>query len=226
MMRRSLIIAATFAASCSPSDEGNESAGDPGDPKPAIVVTAASRGGDCAYSWNQEAVTEKAILDRSVAAISQSIDEAGGIENLIQEGMPQLRLEAAPDVPYSCTGPALRQLGRAGMLDVVLGPVGASGQKANFFMNPPPPGPFAILKLTSRGMSWDGKPIEQAGLLERARAESHYRPPVELVVAPAEDSGFLALHDALAAIRQGGMEATLSGCAGSSGPIRESGPVC
>ena len=225
MMRRSLIIAACCAASCSPSGEDNVSANSVGPPEP-IVVTAASSGGTCAYLWNGEAVTAQGIGDRSVAAISEAIEGAGGIENMIDAEVVQLRLEGAPDVPYSCTGPALRELARAGLVDVVLMPAGASGQNAIFITDSPPDGPRAIVRLTKEGMSWDERAVDQPGLLERAQAEASSRPPVALVVAPAEDSGFLALHDALATIRQGGMEATLSGCAGSSGPIRESGPVC
>ena len=227
MMRRGLIIAACLAASCSPSGEDNDSADSPGGPKPAItVVTVASRGGTCSYLWNQEPITEQGIGGKSVAAIGEAIDGAGGIENLMNAETVQLRLEGAPDVPYSCTGPALRQLGRAGLVDVVLKPAGGSGQKASFITDSPPGGPVAIVRLTKGGLSWDGRPVDRAGLLERAQAEAANRPPVDLVVSPAEDSGFLELHDALATIRLGGMEAILSGCAGTSGPIRESGPIC
>lgn len=227
MTHRCLIFVTALAASCSPSGEGNASATGASGPEPTAVVTAASRGaGDCSYLWNGEPATEQKILDKSVVAIFHAIEDVGGIEKLTEEAMPLLRLKAAPDVPYSCTGPALRQFERAGLLTVLLKPAGAPDQRANFFMDPPPEGPFAIVRLGKQGMSWDGRPIDRAGLLERVRAEGMNRPPVELVVAPAEDSSYLALHDALATMKQGGMEATVSGCAGTSGPVRTDNPVC
>ena len=228
MLIRRLFFVTLLAASCSPTGVGNESSAGSAGSEETLVLTAASSGaGDCSYLWNGEAVTEQDILDKSVAAIEQAIHGVGGIENITEQAMPLVQLEAEANVPYACTGPALRQLERSGLVAVALKPAGTAGQKANFFMDPNASnGPFAIIRLTAGGMSWDNQPIDGVGLRERVRAESLNRPPVELVVAPAGDSGFRALHDALAAIRQGGMDAFLSGCSGTTGPIRETGPVC
>lgn len=227
-MRRSPIYALLLAASCSPPGGDNDTAAAGASPAGPIVVTAASREGrDCSYRWNDEAVSAQKILDKSVVAIQFAIDDVGGIENLTETAMPLVHLEGAGNVPYACTGPVLRQFERSGLVAVVLKPDGAAGQSATFFQEPySSGGPFAVIRLNAGGMSWDDRTIDKNGLSERARAESLNRPPVELVVAPAEDSSFLALHDALAAIRQGGMDAILSGCSGTTGPIREPDPVC
>lgn len=227
MPLRWLPFATLLAASCSPSGGGEDQAAVETAPARAPVVRAESRGdGDCSYLWNGKAVTAQGIVDKSVAAISRAIDDVGGIENITEQNMLVIRLEGAANLPYACTGPALRQLERAGLVRIVLKPDGTAGQSANFLLEPETAGPFAIIRLSKDGMSWDGRPIDQAGLRERVRAEALNRPPVVPVVAPAEDSSFLALHDSTATISQAGMVAILSGCAGTSGPVREAEPVC
>ena len=227
MPHRRLIVVTLLAASCSPSGAGNESSASPAASERTLVLTAtSSAAGQCSYLWNGEAVTEQGILDKSVAAIGQAIDDAGGIDKLTDEVMPLVSLAAAAEVPYACTGPALRQLGRAGSINVALKPAGASGHRVKLLIEPGSTGPFAIIRVNKDGMSWDDRPIDQAGLRERVRSESQNRPPVELIVAPDADSTFLPLREALVAVKQGGMEAVLSGCAGTTGPVREPDPVC
>jgi hypothetical protein len=227
MTPRSLLFLALLAVSCSPPGGGNQSSAGPAGADKPMVVTATSAGaGACSYSWNGEAVSEQGLLDKSVAAIEVAIERVGGIEKITEETMPVIHLQGPPETPYSCTGPALRQLERAGMVNVVVRPDGAYGMKAKFPIDPFEAGPFTIIRVGRDGMSWEGQPIDQAGLRERVKAERLNRPPVELAVAPAEDSTFRGLYETLAAVKQGEMEAILSGCAGTSGPVRESGPVC
>ena len=227
MPHRRLIFVTLLAVSCSPSGGGNQSSAVPAASEERLVLTAASsEAGACSYRWNGESVAEEAILGKVMTEIEGAIERAGGIEKIVDQTMPLIHLEAAPDTPYACTGPALRQLGRAGMVNVVVRPDGASGMKVKFPIDPSATGPFTIIRVNRDGMSWEGQAIDQTGLRERVRAESLNRPPVELAVAPADDSTFRGLYEALAAVKQGEMEAVLSGCAGTAGPVRETGPVC
>lgn len=223
MPLRRILFATILAASCSPPGADREPADKAGSDR-EIVLTADSSSG-CSYLWNGNPADLEGIGRNSMAAIERAIEDVGGVQNISDETMPLVHLEAAADVPYTCTGPALRQLERSGLVNVLVKPTGKSGLRAKFFFEPEPAGPFVIVRLGRDGMSWNGEPVDRNGLRERALTESHTRPPAELVVAPGEDSPFAALHDALSATRQGGMDAYLSGCAGTSGPVRDR-PIC
>jgi biopolymer transport protein ExbD len=236
-MRRGLIGMALLAASCSPPGDGNGSdgAGAARGPEPTAVIAAAGGGeGGCSFSWNGEEVTQDQLLERGVMAIQRAIEEVGGIEALTDKNMPFLRLEAASNAPYSCTGPALRAMERAGFADVVLRPSAdrAADHRIDLPLGPPPASRHPemvpiIVRIEKDGrLTWDGTAIDSAGLRERLGAARSMAPPVDLFVAPSADSDFMALYETMRTIEAENMEATLSGCAGTPGPIREGSPVC
>ena len=227
-MRSSLIAALLLVASCSPPRQENTAGSTAG---PAAVVMAISGAGeDCSIRWNGETIPRELVVDNSVKLIMRTIEELGGVDRVTEENMPYLRLEAAGDTRYSCTGPILREMERAGFAHVVLKRSAGPGadQRANFpLLTDVPGGESAILRLEKGGrMSWDGEAIDRTVLRERARLARAMSPPVNLFVAPSADSDFTTLHDALRTIEREKMHAFLSGCAGTSGPIRETSPVC
>ena len=229
-MRYSPICAVLLAASCSPAGAENEAAAGAAGRRPAATVTVLSDAGlDCTVRWDGEAVSLDALLDKSVKLMARAMDEVG-IDKVTEETLPYLRLEAAGDVPYGCTGPALRQMQRAGLGHVVLRPAGGSAgdQRADFPLDPDGPSPSrAIFRLAKGGRtSWDGAAVDRAGLAERARLARSMAPQVDLIVAPSPGSDFKTLHDALRAIEQEKLEAVLAGCAGTDGPAFATAPLC
>lgn len=115
MPRRKILFATFLAASCSPSGVGGDSAGKTGSDR-EILLSASSAGG-CSYLWNGKPVDAEGIVENSIAAIQHAIEDVGGVQNITEETMPLVRLEAAGDIPYACTGPALRRLERSGLVN-------------------------------------------------------------------------------------------------------------
>jgi hypothetical protein len=230
-MRPGLIILSLLALSCSPPEERNEAAGRAGGRGPGAVVVASSGGGQgCSYRWDGEPVSQEELLAKGVKLIMHAIEDVGGIEKITEENMPYPRLEASAGEPYSCTGPALREMRRAGFAHVMLKTPGAASpdQRADFPMVGYEPRPeHAVVRLEKDGrITWNGEAVDKAGLGERARLAATMRPPVDLFVAPSADSDFATLHEAMRAIEAANMEASLSGCAGTTGPVLETSPVC
>ena len=230
-MRHSPIYALLLIASCAPPSEENKTDGGAGGEGPAATVTAVSNAGQgCSIRWNGEAVSKEGLLDNSVRLIMRAIEDIGGIDKVTGENLPYLRLEAAGDVPYSCTGPVLREMQRAGFSHAALklaeGP--ARDQRADFPLEPVGPSQnHAIFRLEKSGrMTWDGVAVDRVGLKEKARLARSIAPQVEFSVAPSPDSDFKALYDALRAIEEEKLTAVLAGCAGTPGPVWDLSPPC
>src|SRR5687768_11129889 len=118
----SFLLAA--AISCSP-DAGDTLAGVGGGRQPIGVITLISDGGrNCSISWDGQAVSEEELLKKSVAQIERRINEVGGIEGMTLQTMPYVRVETAAANPYSCVGPAMFTLQRAGFSNLVVNPSG------------------------------------------------------------------------------------------------------
>lgn len=230
-MRHSPTFALFLLAACSAPVGGNQAGEAPAVPGPAATVTVLSDDGkDCLLRWQGKPVSLDGVLDNSVKLISGAIEKVGGIERITEETLPSLRLEAAGGVPYACTGPAMRQMQRAGLGHVMLAPAGGTAreQRADFPFDPDGPSQsHAILRLeTGGGMSWDGAAIDRAGLAERARAARSMAPRIDLIVAPQPDSDFATLLAALGAIEQERLDSLLAGCAGSDGPVFDTRAPC
>lgn len=241
---RGLTLLLVPIAACSPSGGSGPAQGRGGEL--AAVVTLVSRGaGDCSIRWNGAPVSQQALLQNAVAVNSEALE---ALEKAIGEErrrspsvhfehdgdeVPDVRVEAARGLPYSCVGPALRILERAGS-DVRLRPAGedAPDQKAYFAddFTRPVRRYAAIVRLAAGGrMTWNGEAVDLAGLRRRVRALGTQTLD-DVAVAPAADADFIAVYEAMRAIGQekiGQHERmpTLSGCAGTVGPVRDP-PIC
>lgn len=221
--RASFLLAA--AISCSPDDAGDTLSRVGGGRQPVAVVTVTSDGGrNCSIRWEGQAVSEEELLKKSVAQIERRIEEVGGIEGMTEQTMPYVRVEAAGATPYSCVGPAMFTLQRAGFTNLVVKPAGTAAPDHNMeflagsssVRNPP----STVLRIQAGDrMTWNGEPVELARLSERIKARYSTSPSAyDFVVAPDEDARFAALYEAVRVIREQMIEPTLSGCTGTSGP--------
>lgn len=242
---RGLALLLVPIAACSPSGESNRSAHGRGS-ELAAVVTIVSRGvGDCSIRWNGAPVSQQALLQNAVTVNSEALD---ALEKAIDEErrrypsvhfehdgdeIPDVRVEAARGLPYSCFGPALRTLERAGT-DVRLRPAGenAPDQQAYFAddFTRPVRRYSAIVGLAAGGrMTWNGEAVDLDGLRRRVRALGTQTLD-DVVVAPSAEADFNTLYEAMRAIgqekiREHDRMPTLSGCAGTVGPVRDP-PIC
>ena len=230
-MRYRPLYVLILVASCAPPSEENKSADGAGGQGPAAVVTAVSNAGqDCSIRWNGEAVSKERLLDNSAKLIMRALGDIGGIDKVTGENLPYLRLEAAGAVPYSCTGPVLREMQRAGFSHAALklAEGRARDQRADFPLEPVRPSQnHAIFRLEKNGrMTWDGVAVDRVGLQAKARLARSIEPQVEFSVAPSPDSDFKTLYDALRAIEEEKLAAVVAGCAGTPGPVWDLSPPC
>jgi hypothetical protein len=237
---RGLALLLVPIAACSPSGERHGSAHGRGS-ELAAVVTIVSRGvGDCSIRWNGAPVSQQALLQHAVTVNSEALE---ALEKAMEEErrrypsvhfehdgdeVPDVRVEAARGLPYSCFGPALRILERAGS-DVRLRPAGENSpdQKAYFAddFTRPARRYSTIVRLAAGGrMTWNGAAVDLDGLRRRVRAMAT-RTLDDVTVAPSTDADFITLYEAMRVIGQHNRMPTLSGCTGTVGLVRDP-PIC
>jgi len=237
---RSLALLLMPIAACSPSGGGNGSAPGRGGELAGVVTIVPSGAGDCSILWNGAPVSQQALLENAVTVNSEALE---ALEKAMNEErrryptavfehdgdeLPDVRVEAARGLPYSCFGPALRTLERAGS-DVRLRPAGENvpDQKAYFADDSSRPARrySAIVRLAAHGrMTWNDEAVDLDGLRRRVRALDS-RTLDDVAVAPSADADFTTLYEAMRAIGQRDNMPTLSGCAGTVGPVRAP-PIC
>jgi len=131
-------------------------------------------------------------VERSVLLLERAIAAAGGVEQITEETIPYLRVEAAPDVTFACVGPMLNSLQRAGFSKIALRPAGSAEQPhfAYFPLSEAEPAfpPDTIAIGADGRMTWNGAEIDLAGLRARVRriggVPEEPLPPPDLEVAP------------------------------------------
>ena len=83
--------------------------------------------GECEVYWGLTKVTSEDLLNRAVEKLEEAIEEAGGVENITEENMPEAHIRGDVDTPYRCIGGTIFTMQRAGFARVG-------------FISEPPPG--------------------------------------------------------------------------------------
>ena len=74
--------------------------------------------GSCEIYWDVTPVDSQELLDRAVERLEQAIENAGGVENIDDENMPEAHIRGDVDTPYKCIGGAIFTMQRAGFARV------------------------------------------------------------------------------------------------------------
>jgi hypothetical protein len=234
---RGLALLLVPIAACSPPGESNGSQGR----ELAATVTAVSRGGaDCAIRWNGVPVSQEALLEHGLTVNREALERVSEKQRGYPPGehheygddvLPYVRVEAARGLPYSCFGSALRTLERGGFADVTLRPAGEQvPDRRAYFAGFAARRYAAIVRLAGgRRMTWNGEAVDLAGLRRRVRAMDT-RTLDDVAVAPSADADFMAVYETIRVVGQervgqANLMPTLSGCAGTAGPVRDP-PIC
>jgi hypothetical protein len=175
-MRTRALALLLLLASCGKADPANQTAAIPGvggpesgtrRPVPTINISATGPGG-CSASWDGQPVTPAQITERSIALLERAIAAVGGARNATELNMPRAIVEAPADLSFACADTILFALQRSGMIGVALKPAGGPAPIGMDFPldtgAPPPPIP-TVLGIGAGGrLTWNGDPIDDAGL--------------------------------------------------------------
>ena len=74
--------------------------------------------GSCEIYWDVTPVDSQELLDRAVERLEQAIENAGGVENIDDDNMPEAHIRGDVDTPYKCIGGAIFTMQRAGFARV------------------------------------------------------------------------------------------------------------
>ncbi|WP_265571099.1 ExbD/TolR family protein [Sphingomicrobium nitratireducens] len=75
-------------------------------------------GGTCEVYWDLTPMNSEELLDAAVAKLEDTIEKAGGVENITEENMPEAHIRGDVDTPYKCIGGAIFTMQRAGFARV------------------------------------------------------------------------------------------------------------
>jgi biopolymer transport protein ExbD len=102
-------------------------------PENVSLTVRGTPGGACEIYWNMTKVDSQQLLDRAVAKLEETIEAAGGVENLTEETMPEAHIRGDVDTPYRCIGGAIFTMQRAGFARIgfISEPPPMAGYRAN-----------------------------------------------------------------------------------------------
>ena len=102
-------------------------------PENVSLTVRGGPGGTCEVYWNLTKVTSEELLDRAVSKLEDTIEAAGGVENLTEETMPEAHIRGDVDTPYKCIGGAIFTMQRAGFARIgfISEPPPMAGYRAN-----------------------------------------------------------------------------------------------
>jgi biopolymer transport protein ExbD len=83
-------------------------------PENVSLSVRGGPGGTCEVYWNLTKVDSQQLLDRAVKKLEDTIEAAGGVENLTEETMPEAHIRGDVNTPYKCIGGAIFTMQRAG----------------------------------------------------------------------------------------------------------------
>jgi len=176
-MRTGALTLLLLMASCGRGEQANRAEAVPGvggpqsgvTAAPAVTITIAATGpGGCAASWDGRQVTPEQITERGYTLVRQAVDAVGGAQNITEDTIPVLTVEAPADLSFACADTILASIERAGMFTVRLKPAGGQAPVlADFPLDtnlPPPPIP-TVLGIGAGGqITWNNDPIDAAAL--------------------------------------------------------------
>jgi biopolymer transport protein ExbD len=102
-------------------------------PENVNLSVRAAPDGTCEVYWNLTKVNSEDLLDRAVKKLEQTIKDAGGIENITEETMPEAHIRGDINTPYRCIGGTVFTMQRAGFARVG-------------FISEPPGGPGSVVR--------------------------------------------------------------------------------
>ncbi len=211
-----LFAAATICAGCR-MPVANQSTAAADDDLPTMVVISTAPG-NCSATWNGSPASRDEISANSIQIIERAIADIGGPQNITEENLPSLRVEAADAVPWTCAGSMIAAAQRAGFAFVALKPSGSSQPFERAYFNldvGAPPAPVEpttdVIGIAPGGISWNDEPVDLAALTARTR-QSAAGVPGEIVLAPSPDATFASVYQVVHAVRVGNGVATLPGC--------------
>jgi biopolymer transport protein ExbD len=102
-------------------------------PENVSLTVRGGHGGTCEVYWNMTKVDSQQLLDRAVAKLEDTIEAAGGVENLTEETMPEAHIRGDVNTPYRCIGGAIFTMQRAGFARIgfISEPPPQAGYRAN-----------------------------------------------------------------------------------------------
>jgi len=102
-------------------------------PENVSLTVRGGPGGSCEVYWNMTKVDSQQLLDRAVKKLEDTIEAAGGVENLTEETMPEAHIRGDVDTPYRCIGGAIFTMQRAGFARIgfISEPPPMAGYRAN-----------------------------------------------------------------------------------------------
>jgi biopolymer transport protein ExbD len=158
---------------------------------PPVTITIAARGpGGCAASWDGQQVTPEQIRERGYTLVRQAVVAAGGAQNLTEDTIPILDVEAPADLSFACADTILASIERTGMISVRLKPAGGRAPVLVDFpldMGAPPPIPMVLGIGAGGQVTWNNDPIDAAALAARLGYHGSTAPPAPgEVEAPLE----------------------------------------
>ena len=102
-------------------------------PENVSLTVRGGPGGTCEVYWNLTKVDSEELLNRAVAKLEDTIRDAGGVENLTEETMPEAHIRGDVNTPYRCIGGAIFTMQRAGFARIgfISEPPPMAGYRAN-----------------------------------------------------------------------------------------------
>ncbi len=79
-----------------------------------VNLSVRAVGGRCEVYWNLTLMTADQLVTRATTELETQIRNAGGIENITEENMPEVHIRGDINTPYRCIGGAIYAVQRAG----------------------------------------------------------------------------------------------------------------
>ena len=83
-------------------------------PENVSLTVRDGPGGTCEVYWGVKKVSQKELLDRSVAKLEKLIKDVGGVQNVNEENMPEAHIRGDVNTKYKCIGAAIITMQQAG----------------------------------------------------------------------------------------------------------------
>ena len=100
-------------------------------PENVSLTVRGGADGSCEVYWNITRVDSTQLLDRAVAKLKLEIKNAGGVQNITEDNMPEAHIRGDINTPYRCIGGAVYTMQRAGFARVgfISQPAGGTTQR-------------------------------------------------------------------------------------------------